>query len=279
MFDLSVIVPCYNCENTIEDTCCSILNQTVLPNKIIFVNDGSKDNTLFVLNTLKEKYNDIVTVLDKPNGGVSSARNMGIKVATTNWIAFCDSDDIWLPDKLKAINEVIINNNVDFIAHAYYVNKLEDTNLVEKKIYGNPFLINYNRNFIQTSSVVVKKDLLFKLGLFNQNLVVAEDFDLWLSCLANARFFYIPQGLSIYRLEANNSLSSNELRMYYCTLNVLRKHIYDLSKFLKDPIAYAKRRMYRLVLAELWYHIRHFMFKPLKSIISIGYNEIRKSDE
>lgn len=110
---ISVVVPMYNSRDTIVPCVQSVVDQTYKDLiTIIVVNDGSKDDSLGVLeaafNNLPE--NRVLTIINKENGGVSSARNMGIKAAQTEWVAFLDSDDIWFPEKLEKQFEVIAEN-------------------------------------------------------------------------------------------------------------------------------------------------------------------------
>ena len=90
---ISVIVPCYNCEETIGHTLMSILSSTVTDIEVILVNDGSSDNTSELLHELSREDGRIV-VIDKENGGVSSARNAALEIARGEYIGFVDSDDI-----------------------------------------------------------------------------------------------------------------------------------------------------------------------------------------
>lgn len=90
---VSVIIPCYNCGKTVEESFASLEKQTFKDFDVIFVNDGSTDNTLEVLKKMQEKNTLAVHIIDKPNGGVSSARNFGIDSADGEYILFLDADD------------------------------------------------------------------------------------------------------------------------------------------------------------------------------------------
>src|SRR5579872_1363742 len=94
---VSVVIPLYNGARYIAETLDSILAQTVRPAEIIVVNDGSTDNSASIV----EQYGNPVTLMTVKNGGASAARNIGASRATTNWIALCDGDDLWLPTKLE----------------------------------------------------------------------------------------------------------------------------------------------------------------------------------
>lgn len=93
MKKVSVIVPVYNAEKYLEKCISSIANQTLDDIEILAINDGSKDNSLNVLDNLSIKYKDKIRVFDKSNGGAGSARNIGIDNATGEFIKFVDADD------------------------------------------------------------------------------------------------------------------------------------------------------------------------------------------
>ena len=99
---VSVVIPCYQCENTIRRAVDSVVNQTVRPQELILVDDGSADQTPTVLKHLQTLYGEswIKIVSLRRNGGVSAARNVGWDLATSDYVAFLDADDIWHPEKI-----------------------------------------------------------------------------------------------------------------------------------------------------------------------------------
>ena len=96
---IDVIIPAYNASKYIAETIESVLAQTLLPNKIIIVDDGSTDDTVEIV---EKFYFDLIEVISIPNGGVSQARNVGIHASNADYIAFLDADDLWEPEKLSA---------------------------------------------------------------------------------------------------------------------------------------------------------------------------------
>lgn len=118
---VSVIIPMYDSKNTIIDAIQSVTNQTYKGEmEIIIVNDGSKDGCEKLVYELinNNTTNHIIKLVDKENGGVSSARNRGIREANGEWIAFLDSDDVWLPEKLqKQMDEIHKNKDITVIPH------------------------------------------------------------------------------------------------------------------------------------------------------------------
>lgn len=183
---LSFIVPVYNVEKYLEDCLDSILNQDVSHEvyEIICVNDGSTDNSLEILKKYTEKYSNI-RIVDKPNGGVSSARNEGIKNACGKWIWFIDSDDYIIENGLKFLLEQAEKNKTDLVVFAARtVDKFESTyldianvqislcegkdkvlDLSPKKSYTNgPVFYLFLREKIQTLNL-----------LFDETMKYAED--------------------------------------------------------------------------------------------------------
>lgn len=115
MKKVSIIVPAYNCEKYIKRCLNSLVNQTYPNLEILVCNDGSKDNTLDILYEYAKRFNNI-KIIDKPNGGVSSARNACLKIASGDYIGFCDSDDFVEIDMYEKLVKAIESNNYDLCA-------------------------------------------------------------------------------------------------------------------------------------------------------------------
>ncbi|MET0026769.1 MAG: glycosyltransferase family 2 protein [Candidatus Thiodiazotropha sp.] len=114
----STVIPAYNCENSIAETLRSIAAQTRKCEQVIVVDDGSKDNTGEVV----QNHFPWVEYVKIENSGVSVARNTGFERATGDYIALCDGDDIWHPDKLKVIENCIVDNpEINFFFHDFYL--------------------------------------------------------------------------------------------------------------------------------------------------------------
>ena len=118
MIKVSVIIPAYNLENYIEKTLNSVINQTLEEIEIIVVNDGSKDNTLNIINDIASKY-DKVRIIDKENQGVSKARNTGIKEAKGEYILFLDGDDWMDLDALNLLYTKAKSENLDLLCYDF----------------------------------------------------------------------------------------------------------------------------------------------------------------
>ncbi|MEG1154420.1 MAG: glycosyltransferase [Acinetobacter sp.] len=116
VFLLSVIIPCYNCEQYIHDCLQSVCKQICNAVEIIIINDGSTDNSLNIINNFSNNYKDkTIKVISQKNQGLSAARNAGITLASGNYLAFLDGDDLWAPSFWETIKNAIQNLDVDLI--------------------------------------------------------------------------------------------------------------------------------------------------------------------
>lgn len=184
---VSVVVPVYNSAEYLPQCLESIINQSYKNIEIICVNDGSKDNSLDILMEYKNKDPRIV-VIDKPNGGVSSARNAGLKAATGKYVQFIDSDDLINVEALKNLFEEAETFNADIVTfQKTWFNKNEQPNISEKLEYDikatehyfhneseNPFVRSLDCNVIHNK--FYKKDFLINNNLFfDEKVKLGED--------------------------------------------------------------------------------------------------------
>jgi len=196
---VSVIIPVFNSENTIEKTIQSVLNQTYNEYEIIIVDDGSTDNSVKIVKEFIKKNPDKnIKLLTKNNGGVSSARNLGIKNACGEYVAFLDSDDEWLQDKLeKQINILYKRKDIDFIG----CNRNNESIRVLFKKYNKLKKINFFdmliKMFPQTSTVIVKKSVFDEIGMYDEKQKYAEDGNLWLRICKKKKCYMMPESLVI----------------------------------------------------------------------------------
>ena len=204
----SVVIPCYNVENSIHATLLSLQKQTFLDFEIIFINDGSSDGTLEIL----KKFNSPVEkiIITQKNLGLGAARNTGIKESKGRYIAFLDADDSWLPEKLATINDIFCKDeSFDLICHNEFV--ITDSNkLIRKHFYG-PYDefedLFFNGNCLSPSAVTVKCEIFDKVGLFSENRMLhgVEDYDMWLRMsIVGIKYHYINEFLGNYIIHGNN---------------------------------------------------------------------------
>lgn len=210
----SIIIPAYNCEDTIVESLASLSGQTYGNFEAIIVNDGSKDKTLKVLKNYA-KNDKRFFVIDQKNQGVSVARNTGLDKAKGDYIIFVDADDYLEVNGLEVINNYLANNNLDVLKYNYFrvINNkkkamdpifLHNT-IYEKKKFSYIYdkLINtYDFSSIWTSAYKrdVVKDVKFSVGV-----TYAEDFEFNLKFYEKAKSFgYIENPLYNYIFNPNS---------------------------------------------------------------------------
>ena len=193
--NISVIIPTFNRKETLKRAIQSVVMQSYTPYEIIVIDDGSDDGTK---EWLKDNFPNVKYIYQM-NSGVSSARNKGIKFARGDWIALLDSDDEWLPSKLKdQANEIELNpaakflhTNEIWIRNGVRVNQMKK----HKKYGGYIFEKCLDMCRISPSSVLIKKDIFDEIGMFDETLKVCEDYDLWLRFASKYPVHFLDQPL------------------------------------------------------------------------------------
>ncbi|AVQ44399.1 TPA: glycosyltransferase [Clostridium sporogenes] len=248
MPDVSVVVPCYNCENFIDKTVNSLLNQTILPKEIILIDDNSLDNTIKVIKKLENK-NKIIRVFNfKENKGPSFTRNYGVDKSKGQYILFMDSDDIASPylieKSFRNLNELNKDNkNKWLLSYTSYIQIDENDNTIgsiikgiqvePEEVLGYEFLRN---TIITTSGVIIYKSTFYEALRFNENLSYSEDWDLWLRVATLGGFSYVDEPLIKVR-RRRNSLSSKLKNMIEGEKAILKQYSLD---FIEEAVSKRK---------------------------------------
>ena len=196
MPSVSVVIPTYNRWPLICRAVDSVLSQTVKPDEIIVVDDGSEDNTH---SHLLQRYGKKINLLQQTNSGVSAARNAGIDKATGDWIALLDSDDEWLSKKLQTQLQTLRDNPACVLCHTneIWIRNGVRVNQMNKhqKSGGDIFSQCLPLCAISPSSVLLQKKLFASVGMFDEALPACEDYDLWLRICAQYPVHYLDQPL------------------------------------------------------------------------------------
>lgn len=233
---ISVIIPTYNRANLIKKSINSVLNQTYKNIEIIVIDDGSTDSTQSIINKINDKRIKYYKL--NKNNGASYARNVGINLASGNYISFHDSDDILNNQKLEKQFKNLKKNKskFDFCKFSIHINNniniIFPNNQSEEKILNNQIydeLLNKG-NFITTQSILIKKSYIKKY-LFDINLPRLQDYDLVLRIIPNVKLSYTNEILlDIYH--QNDSISNSPLKIKKAILILLKKN-YNLNSFQK----------------------------------------------
>jgi glycosyltransferase involved in cell wall biosynthesis len=195
---VSVIIPTFNRPQKVVRAVTSVLNQSAKDFEIIVVDDGSSDST----NRALAKYMATIKYIRQPvTRGVSAARNIGIKSSMAPWVAFLDSDDYWLHDKLCSQMK-FIDQNAETVAcqtKEIWIRKGKRVNpkAKHKKPSGDVFRQSLKLCLVSPSSVIVKRSLFEEVGLFDESLPAAEDYDLWLRISCRYPIYLIDKELVV----------------------------------------------------------------------------------
>jgi glycosyltransferase involved in cell wall biosynthesis len=177
---VSVIIPTYNRGWTVRDAIDSVLGQTYADVELIVVDDGSTDRTPQML----DAYGDRLRVIRQANQGVSAARNHGIGESSGPLIALLDSDDIWLPKKLAVQVDFFKMNPAALICQTEEIWIRNGLRVNPGKRHRKPSGMIFERSLelclVSPSAVMVRRELIEKVGLFDESLPACEDYDLWL---------------------------------------------------------------------------------------------------
>ncbi len=198
---VSVVIPTCNRADLVLRALASVRAQTRPPSEILVVDDGSTDATI---ERIRAAFPE-VTLLEQKNRGVSAARNTGIQKARGTFIALLDSDDEWLPQKLDrqlaAIEKANDNDNDTLLCHTdeIWIRGGRRVNPMKKhqKYGGRIFERCLPLCVISPSSVLLHRSLFETIGLFDEDLPVCEDYDLWLRVTARYPVLYLNEPLIV----------------------------------------------------------------------------------
>ena len=224
-FIINYIIPTFNRGNLIENSIKSVLNQTLNNIEILIIDDGSTDNTRNIIKNIDDKRIKYIKLGE--NKGASNARNVGIKKAKGEYIAFQDSDDIFYPHKLEKQLKNLNNKNssLDFCKMKVFINdtyyyfiprNTTDKRLRNRSIFEE--LISYG-NFISTQAILAKKKILQKFW-FDQDFPRLQDYDLLLRMVKKIKISYTREVLVDMHIQ-NDSISKSKEKLRYAIFLLL----------------------------------------------------------
>ena len=234
--DVTVIIPAWSAENTIVRALESVARQTLRPRACVVVDDGSPDGTQAAALAYGVRMGGVaLTVIRQDNAGAGAARNRGMMEARTNFVAFLDADDEWLPKKLARCMARLVNSETVLVAHdSFAVSDGRETRLNcasrFRAGFDAPYVELYRRGYIGTTTVVARRDAVLAAGGFDTGLPNAQDFDLWLAMLRSpgTNFEVFDEALSRYHITAGSIMSHIERRRR-CCLEIALRYAPDLK--------------------------------------------------
>jgi glycosyltransferase involved in cell wall biosynthesis len=223
---VSAVIPAYNAARCVGRAIDSVLGQTFRGIEVIVVNDGSTDDTAAVVG----RYADRVRMITKPNGGLSSARNAGIRSAAGQYVAFLDADDWWLPQKIeRQVAWMDAHPDAVFCSTAATVinGAGETTGEWRCGHYSGSTLEGiFARNAYVAgsgSAVLARRDALFAAGGFDERLKSLEDIDMWMRLAVRGGYHCIAEPLAVVE-KRSDSMSRNLDVMREAAMQVMRKN-------------------------------------------------------
>lgn len=248
---VSVVIPAYNVQSYIEECLSSLENQSLKEFEALIVDDGSTDNTASIAKGFTRK-DTRFKLLQKPNGGLSSARNHGIRHVSSDCIALLDADDTYHPDKL--ISHISVLHQKPEVGVVYSASRAirDDGQLTPIQISGKPIYADalsalLCKNFIgHGSNAVFRRSVFDQVGEFNETLNSCEDLDFWLRVAETKdwHFFRVAKTLCYYRVRPSG-LSFNVTQMQRTQMQVMESAYSRCPEAVGPMLATAEAYMYR----------------------------------
>ena len=211
-----MVIPAYNVAQFIEKTLDSVFAQTYPRFEVVVIDDGSTDETPAIVKPYLERPE--MVYVRQENGGVSNARNNGIKTASGEYIAFLDGDDVWHPEKLSR-QMAAMGPHMWSHTDSYFVGESETGDVkhgdLEEKTEGYAFEALLICNTLTTSTVIVKKAALEAVGPFSTHYRALEDWDLWLRLAKQYPLIYLDEPLTDYLIHAHSSTRNHRKTREY----------------------------------------------------------------
>lgn len=245
---ISVIIPVFNATKTLVRAIQSVLRQEEV-DEVIVVDDGSKDDSAKLVQDM-QLLNDKIKFLTHPlgaNKGPSATRNMGIKEAKNEWIAFLDADDYYLENRFyEVVKKIKSNSNIDGVYDTIQLegddNKkigILEKNILPENLFSSMSPLG-NAGQFTPDGFVVRKTLLIKAGLFNEEMHFGEDILLWFKCALLGRLVQGSNGVSVavFSRDGNNMTHNVEVKRYLIPVyqNLLKAKELKLSQSRKNVI-------------------------------------------
>jgi glycosyltransferase involved in cell wall biosynthesis len=261
---IDVVIPVYNGESYIAYSIQSVLDQTLKPNRLIIVNDGSEDDTCNVIKKITDQYEGpiLITLINQENCGLSAARNAGIIASNSKYISFLDADDVWISNKLELQISIFESSKEIDLGLVYcqylligdrgrlingYVAKPDHR--VRGHVYNRLLLGNYIIS--SGSGVLIKKECFDLVGLFDVKLKAAEDWDMWLRISERYKVDFVPNVDLVQIRIHNNNMQKNLMHMFRNELIFFNKWAKILHlKNVRTPLAWASSIAFRVIRSD-----------------------------
>jgi len=230
---ISIIIPCYNVQEFIASCSDSVLNQTYKNIEIIYVDDGSTDSTLNIINEYQKKNPEQIQVISQKKNGAAAARNKGLSLAKGEYIQFLDADDLLLAEKIRH-QVLLVEQSLhppDFIAGNEYWQKIDGTQVVFHQFSKNPWIDLIQGTLGDACANLWRRQSFIDIGGWNESQKSSQEAELLFRFLKNdAIFIYDDVPLTIIRQRKSGSVSMSDTRGNLIRRIMLRV---EIGKYLK----------------------------------------------
>lgn len=267
MIKISVVIPAKNRGKTLSKCLDSILKQTFLPSEIIVVDDASSDNTVDVVKNYRNR--GVVYARLSSGKGAQAARNYGIKIASHDWIAFQDSDDLWLKEKLAIQVSSLKKTNFaeNIVIHGNGIKRIESTNkeiLINiKHTEGHCYAQLLTNPAPMFPSMLVSKKALSDIDWLDENCHAYQEWDTAIRLAKCCEFIHIRTPLFVWVWHSGDTISKDIRRSVLGYNYIIDKHMQDIIKYCGIS-AWHKEKMgvvARAMRANLWDDVQEMLVK------------------
>lgn len=284
---VSVIIPSYNSEKYIEETIASVLKQTWTYVEIIVVDDGSTDNGFTLVEKLQIQFPDKIKIFKQSKKGASAARNFGFQKSKGEYIQYLDADDILEKDKIKLQVEALKGFDSDSIVFgkwAHFSWNIQDAVFEDRLNYnscetGLEWLLDnwWNGQMMANCSWLTPRELIFKGGEWNEDLLMNQDGEFFSRVLLRAKkAIFIPESKVFYRLPNNQNVSRQKsFEAYNSMLDSYRSYQNHLLE-VEDSIR--TRTVLKKLFLKFIYDV-YPLYPDLISLAKVQISELNVKDE
>lgn len=225
-----IIIPAYNAARFLPAAIESVMAQTFTDWRIVLVDDGSTDFTSEIAARYGRQLGDRMTVVTQKNAGLPAARNAALRIATAEYLAILDADDVWLPCRLQESLDSLTTHPNAGLSYGLIARMDEEGGVLET-FSGNPTFAEggiapyiYMRKVeLPCPTITLRREVLAKVGLFDETMLATEDRDMWLRVAQCYDVAFVPKVISYYRMSAN-SMSADMDRMMRAQFRFIDKH-------------------------------------------------------
>lgn len=283
---VSVIIPVYNGSNYLAEAINSVIDQTYKNIEIIVVNDGSNDHNK--TRDIALSYGNKIIYYEKPNGGVSSALNLGISKMSGKYFSWLSHDDIYFNSKIFDQLEFVLKNEINFVFSKFKLIDKNSKQLISKKKFSlnrNLFIELLVDQRIHGCATLISKSLIDEVGNFDEKLRYTQDYDFWFKILVKEKIFYLDKFVLFSRVHVEQGASVKNHNAYIRTetknlLSKITKHTLITQNFSINELLYvvfglSRKGFYEI--SDLFItHCDNILIKNILIIIRYSFSVINK---